>query len=160
MTSDEIHISEIEMLIKNEEGVARLYEAYGGKFLEYQSFWLDLAKDEMEHAENIRKLYSKVKEGSAYFKEGRFKKEAIEIFSNYLKRSILELENQKVSLRNSLSISLDIENALIEKFYYEVFEGDSMELKHTLSILLADEKKHLNKVKEALAKITKPGLET
>ena len=153
MASEQIHIKEIEMLIENEEGVANLYKAYGKKFPKYQSFWLDMAKDETEHADNIRNLYSKIKNGSAYFKEGRFKKEAIGIFSNYLQRSILELKTQEVSLKNALSISLDLENATIESSYSDVFEGDSAELKHTLATLLADEKKHHSKIKDALAQV-------
>lgn len=151
MTSKERPIKEIEMLIRNEEAVARLYKAYAEKFPGYQNLWFSIAKDEIKHAENIRKFYSKVKDGYAYFNEGRFKIEAIQTFLSYLERKLLEVRNQEFPLRNALSTGVDIENSFIEKLYSEIFEGDSIELKHTLLAISADEKGHRNKIKRALA---------
>lgn len=150
MNLKESQIKVIEMLARNEEAVSKLYKAYAEKFPNYESFWSRLAEEEIEHACWIRKLHSKIKEGSVYFNEGRFKIEAIQTSLDYLNDWLVKAQKEEISLINALSLAWDIENALMERKYFEIFEGDSVELKHVLTNLADSTKDHRDRVKRAL----------
>ena len=150
MNLKESQIKVIEMLARNEEAVSKLYKAYAEKFPAHKGFWSRLAEEEIGHAGWIRKLHSKVKEGSVYFNEGRFKIEAIQTSLDYLNDWLVKARKEEISLINALSLAWDIENALMERKYFEIFEGDSVELKHVLTDLADSTKNHRDRVKRAL----------
>ena len=137
----------LEMMATNEEAIARLYEAYSVKFTNYKEFWLQLASEEMHHSSWISNLKTKGREGGLYINEGRFKREAIQTFSDYLNRELIKAQTQDISLITALSTALYIEQSIIEHQYFEVFETDSVELKHLLMELSQATDDHLNRVK-------------
>jgi hypothetical protein len=49
----------------------------------------------------------------------------------------------------AFSTALDIERALLENRYFEVFETDSAELRRTLTMLAQSTQNHLDRVHEA-----------
>ncbi|TET10801.1 MAG: hypothetical protein E3J83_00055 [Candidatus Atribacteria bacterium] len=55
---------------------------------------------------------------------------------------------QDISLIKALSIARDIENGLIEKKFFEIFEGDPIELKHVLLNLAAATREHYNRIEK------------
>jgi hypothetical protein len=111
--------------------------------------------EEIEHALWIREFSSKIKEGSAYFKEGRFNAYVIENFRGYLGDILDAAQKQEISLESALSTALDIETALIERGFFEVFETDAKELKFMLRFLDTSTRKHRDKVRGAWNKIRK-----
>ena len=145
-------INVVEMLARNEEAISQLYHAYSEKFPESKGFWLGLADEEIGHAGSLRELHSKIHEGSVYLDESRFKVAAIKTFLDYLEREVAKTREQGVSLINALSTALYIEEALIERKYFEVFETDSVDLKHVLLDLAASTEEHVRRVREVQAR--------
>lgn len=145
----------IDLLRKNEEKISKLYKIYAEKFKDWNNFWSALASEEIEHADWLKILYSKVKDNSLYFNEGRFNRQAIITFSDYLEKQLKNARNEDkdISVKYALGIALDIENALIERKYFEVFESDAAEMKRTLLNLKSAEEKHIAKISDALNKI-------
>lgn len=138
----------VEMLAKNEEAVSRLYSAYADRFPEYKDFWSELAVDEIDHASELRKLCEIASSGSLYINEGRFNTTAISTFSSYLEKESEPDRVKASSLINALSVAMHIEESLIERKFFDVFEADSAELKHTLSNLASETARHLEKVRQ------------
>ena len=138
----------IEMLAKNEEAVAQLYSAYADRFTEYKDFWSGLAVEEIGHATELRKLCGIAGEGSLYIKEGRFNNTAINNFSSYVKKESEPERVQASSLINALSVALSIEESMIERKFFDVFEADSVELRHVLLSLAAETKRHREQVRQ------------
>ena len=149
MPLTEIQLKVIGLLAEYEIMIGRLYKEYAQKFLDWKDFWLRLSAEERGHANWILKLRSKTKEGSVYFKEDRFNKEAIKTSLKYLNNQLSEAQMQDISLIKALSIARDIENGLIEKKFFEVFEGDPIELKHVLLNLAAATREHRNRIEKA-----------
>ncbi|MCP6718368.1 MAG: hypothetical protein KJI70_02420 [Patescibacteria group bacterium] len=144
----------LKALIKNEEKLAELYKIYSEKFLNYKDFWLDLIKDEIAHATWIRRFWEKTEQDSSlYFDENRFNLEAINIYSQEVKKQISEAKFSEMTIMNALSTAYYFEIALIERKFFEVFEGDSVELKHTLKDLHAACINHSNKVSKKLKEL-------
>ena len=102
----------------------------------------------MEHASWIFKLHSKIKEGSLYFKEERFKVEAIKTSLEYVKSQITEVQNTSISAKHALSIARDLESGLIEKKFFEVFEPDCREIKQVLLDLAVATREHYHRIEK------------
>lgn len=148
MLLSEIQLKAIELLVEYEITIGRLYKEYAQKFLDWKDFWSKLSAEERGHANWILKLRSKIKEGSVYFKEDRFNKEAIKTSLKYLNNQLSQAQMQDISLTKALSIARDIEDGLIEKKFFEIFEGDPIELKHVLLNLAAATREHYNRIEK------------
>jgi hypothetical protein len=140
----------VEKLASNEEFVARLYRRYAGAFPILREFWISLAAEEMKHASWIRNLGAKTETRRIFIDKGRFNTVAIQTFMNYLDKELARLNEQEITLIEALSITLYIEQSLIESRVFEIFKTDSAESKHTLTNLRNDTLAHRNKVKEEL----------
>ena len=143
----------VDMLIKNEETTALLYEAYAAKFPKERDFWNGLAEEEKAHASWIEKFYNDKKD-LIYFNDKRFKPEIFEISLNYMSEKLDEAndEDAKITHKEALSVALGLETGMIERGYFEVFEKDSAELKETLQDLSAATIKHTDKIRKKLFK--------
>lgn len=139
-----------EMLAQNEERLSELYGLYAEKYPEYEDLWNSLAEEESQHAAWIRKITSWSEEGVIKINRNRFNIPAIRTFSNYVDKEISNAKNSIVSSINALSIASYIEDSIIEHNYFEVFDGDSLELRNTLLDLANATNKHRNMVKQAL----------
>ena len=138
----------IKLLAEHEKAISRLYKEYARKLPEQKDFWSIIAAEEIKHASWIFKLRPQVEEGSLYFKEGRFKTEAIKTSLEYIKNQITEVQNNKISAKNALSVARDLESGLIEKKFFEVFEPDCREIKQVLLDLTAATREHYNRIEK------------
>jgi len=141
----------LELLAKHEEKVGELYSVYASKFQEYNEFWSILSEEESTHAKWIRDFANMIKSGTVYFNK-RFNVEAINSSLAELNGEIIKAKNDELTLINALSTAYYFEIALIERKFFEVFEGDSVELKHLLIDLSKATIKHQKKTKKAFEK--------
>lgn len=153
MVLEKKQIEIVELLAEHEKEISRLYQEYARKLPEQKDFWSKIAREEIEHASWIFKLRSKVKEGSLYFKEERFKIEAIKTSLEYVKSRIAEAQNNKISAKHALSVARDLESGLIEKKFFEVFEPDCREIKEVLLDLAAATREHYHRIEKAWKEI-------
>ncbi len=154
MKPQDYQIKILKALIKNEEKLAELYKIYSEKFLDHKDFWLNLAKDEIAHATWIRKFWEKAEQNpSVYFDENRFNIEALSAYSQEVEAQISEAKLSEMTIMNALSIAYYFEIAFIERKFFEVFEGDSVELKHILKTLNNACIDHTNKVSNKLKEL-------
>ena len=150
---EENQIDILEMMAKNEELINELYKAYSEKFPDHNGFWVGLSIEEMEHATWIRELRQKVKEGNVSFDENRFNLRTIKNFRNYMNDLLDASQKQEITLQGALSNALNIESALIERKFFEVFESDAEDLKEVLKLLSVSTEKHVERVRDAWNKI-------
>jgi len=148
MPLTETQLKVIELLAEHEKAISQLYREYARTFPEQKAFWSKIAEEEIEHASWILKLRSQAEKGSLYFKEGRFKTEAIKTSLEYVKSQIAEAQNSKISAKNALSVARDLESGLIEKKFFEVFEPDCREIKQVLLDLAAATREHYNRIEK------------
>ncbi len=142
----------LDKLAANEQSIAKLYKRYADAFPELREFWASLANEEVGHASCIRSLGERIGTLSLYMDESRFNATAIQTFTDYLGRELSRLNEKEVPLIEALSITLYIEESLIESRFFEVFEADSAKLKHTLTKLRDETLAHRDKAKGTLEK--------
>jgi hypothetical protein len=142
----------ISLLAENEEAVSNLYRLYAEKFPYYRDFWLKLAKEELEHADLIRTLflYSK-RQQDIFIRDIMFNTGAIKWVINYTKNVIQEAKIKEYDIVHALSLALDIENSLVEKKLFQLFEGDDPKLQNTLKYLEKSSESHKTRIKDLWA---------
>lgn len=138
----------LEALKVHEKEIARLYEVYAEVFPVYRSFWIELSKEEIEHANWIERLQAGIENGSEDFVVERFPVAAIEYSIGYVKELVYKAKEADFQFIDALSEALHLEEALIESKYFEVLGGDSAETKRTLTLLADSTREHYQKVKE------------
>jgi len=140
----------LNLLTEHELALQQLYLIYAERFAEYEDFWRQLADEEGKHAEAIRALMREAKAGNIKINEERFRAAAIERSLGYIFDLCERADKGEINLNNSLAEAFHIEDAMIENRFFEIFEGDSAELKQTLTILQEATASHRQYVKEAL----------
>jgi len=152
MELKEHQIKVLDLLKGHELAVSELYSVFADKFPEYGQFWSDLSEEEKKHATWITNLTEMTETGEVFFDQKRFNIEAIKTSLAGLKDDVAKAGREAISLISALSMAYYYETALIERKFFEVFEGDSAKLKHTLLYLSEETRKHQKMVKEALEK--------
>jgi len=149
---DEKARSIIDRLATNEESIVGLYRGYADAFPILREFWSSLASEEIGHASCIRSLGRQIGTPSLFMDENRFNASAIQTFAGYLDRELSRSKEGEIPLIEALSITLYIEQSLIESRFLELFRADSAELQYTLAKLRDETLAHRNRAKETLEK--------
>ncbi|MBN1793449.1 MAG: hypothetical protein JW844_00625 [Candidatus Omnitrophica bacterium] len=138
----------IDAYIAIEEYIARLYKVYADKYPEHREFWSALSEEEIGHAQLLRIFFKKVEEGLALFNERRFRVDAMKTLWDYISGLIADAKEQKMRPAAAFYMALDLENSLLEKDMYRVFEVDSIELKKVLQALHTSTGEHRDRIRE------------
>jgi rubrerythrin len=141
-------------LANNELLISKLYQRYSENVPEMRNFWLKLVGEEIHHHRMILELNNKIAAGEVFFDEKRFKLKPIELVQSYLSEKIEEADSKKPSARESLAFAADVENSLLERKIFTVFDADSEDLKELLISLTEETRQHLLMVQEKLASMT------
>ena len=143
--------NKIRLLCEHEEAIGRLYAEYAKIFQADEAFWNQFSKEESLHAEWIRSLQVLHEKGEVLF-TGRFKEAALQTSLKYIHNQIEKAREGSVTRVEALSISLSLENSLIEKKFFDAFAGDSVEAQKIRQLLIEATKKHRTAMQEAWSK--------
>ncbi|MBF0385668.1 MAG: hypothetical protein HQL27_07320 [Candidatus Omnitrophica bacterium] len=145
----------IGLLVKNEQLLGALYMVFTEIFPEAKEFWGGLAHEEAGHANLLLDLEAQERKGKIRLNKNRFNIAALDNFSGYVESLIEEGKSGKYDIQNALCISLDLEDSLIEKGFFEIIDEDSLIIKHALQVLKDATIKHRDKIKDYLSRILK-----
>ena len=132
----------LELLADHESEIARLYETYASVLPDRRRLWKDLADDETNHADWVRSLIPLVENGSLAVREGRFAAAAIETSLEYIRRRVTEASVEPPGFLKALVIALDVEDAMLEKQFFDVADEDASEFRRVLNSLKSETQRH------------------
>lgn len=132
----------LDAMRQHEQMIARLYQTYAERFEAYSDFWNELSGAELRHARCLEKLQSLLKENPDIIIVQRFSIDAIKSSIRYINELIELTKKPEFEPINAFSLAMKLEEALLEKKYFEVLVGDSQEIKETLSLLLNETEVH------------------
>ncbi len=136
----------LQMLIDHENTISELYAAYADRFADHRQYWLDLAHEETEHADEIRKLTPLADQNRRVLNTAGFKPAAVNTSVSYLRDQIGHARRGLVTLRDALSTALDLEKAMIERKFFEIFETPAPEAQSVLMTLTEGTQKHIETI--------------
>lgn len=140
----------LKALSEHERVIARLYQAYSTRFDEYTIFWANLAQEELKHAACLNKLRTLLKEDSEIIIVERFSIDAVQFSINYVNELIEHASGADFELINALSLAMKLEEALLEKNFFEVLSGDSQETREALELLATETERHFQMLHNTL----------
>lgn len=131
-----------------ETSLSELYAVYSEKFVQQKEFWQNISKEETSHAYWIETLANQLGSDKVYFNEKRFDIAPIKQCIDEVDIRIAQAKNDNLVMIEAVSISIGIENGMIERNFFEVFESDSAEIKKTFNMLRMETIKHANSMRE------------
>jgi hypothetical protein len=134
------------LMHEHEKLISELYSVFAKRFPQYEEFWNNLSNDEIKHAEWIEKLQTDVNNSKGVVVE-RFPAAAIERSSNFVRALIQQTSELEFTLINAISHALNLEEALIENRYFEIFQSQSSEVQMTLNSLKNETQKHFKLIR-------------
>ena len=146
MIKQEVKI--INMLANIELRVSKLYKIYAQKYPEYKKFWLDLVKEEENHAQLMKAIGQYVKKGTIKFDIKKCSEGAVETVLNDVEDRVERAKQHIIPLRDVFSSALQIEKNLIEKNFCSFFEGDFEEFKKMCEIITWETNQHRDKLEK------------
>lgn len=148
MKTAEMATQALDLLIQHEKVIGRLYAAYAERFPQDREFWLSLSEEEDHHAECIESLRPRIESDPSGMIVARFPAAAIEHSVAHVNRLIDQAEHSHLTRVKALTAAMDIETALLDNRYFEVFAGDSPPLRRILEALEQGTRTHLQKVRQ------------
>jgi hypothetical protein len=143
----------IELLKAIEVTVATIYDGFANKFPVHKDYWTQLADEERIHAQWIENLFEEAASGSINMKKGRFNTNAIQLFLTYAEDILDQIHKEAISLTQAVDMAIDLETSLLERKFYDVFDGDSDILQQTFLKMTDQTSDHIikiHKITEAL----------
>ena len=142
-------VREIDVLREHEKVIGRLYAAYARRFPQDRDFWLGLSQEEEQHAAWIESLQTKVEQEPSGLMVNRFPVAAVSHSIDYVNKLIDNVDRPDLTPTKAFSAALDLERALLENRYFEIFETDSVELRRVLQSLAQGTQGHVERVRQA-----------
>jgi hypothetical protein len=149
MNEKEYQMDIVNQMAKNEVKLSELYAKYAHKFPTRKDFWNELANEEVSHGAWIATLGKRIEEGVVVFGSERFNIDLNKDFYKHIQQRELEI-NDEMPLVDALNASMEIEEMMLEKNFFEVFHGDAPELETLLLSLEYATKNHREIVLKAL----------
>ena len=148
MNQDEPEV--LELLIRHELAVKRLYEVFASEFAVRGDLWQGLARDEQGHADRLERLRPQSTEVGRLWHDSGLKPQAVASSIAYVDGQRTRAEQGGLRLLQALSIARDLENALIEDQFSKLSGLANMEIGSVLADLAAETERHRKTIAEAL----------
>lgn len=128
----------IDLLIQHEEAIGSLYKSCAIIFPNFAEFWQEFVIEEKAHADVLRMLAEQLKEEKVFLNDRKFNVTGVTTALEHVSRQQRLVESGTLTILKVLAITMDIERAIIERNFFEVFETDSVLMKREFAAL----KKH------------------
>ncbi len=137
----------LNVMVEAENTVAEFYLLCSERFAENSNFWGSLAREELAHAEVIRRLIELVNIQPDQFSAGKSAPlDAIKSFIARTKSSIETLQRGELPEEKVLLIAYHIENTVIETQYADVVNTENQEYRALLTQVITETLKHKESV--------------
>jgi rubrerythrin len=147
LTDDQI----IQLLAQHEQAIGRLYQVYAERFPEHKAFWSRLAAEEAQHADWLQRLLVRVKEGLGCVRSERFDAREVQDSLANIAQMIDQAAGPDFSSSDALANAAQMENALLEAQYFEIFQGQAAEVTQVQYCLADATRDHSREIQELLS---------
>jgi hypothetical protein len=152
---------DVESLGKTMESMAQyelllsdLYEKCAQTWPEDKDFWIDIAHQEVHHAENLRTMKALVTRDPIHFDKGRpLNPIAVSTAIAGLQDILKRLTAGEYSYERLLIIARDIENAVLEAHYPDIIKTNNVEYQTLMKSIMDETHDHSSLIQKKLAQV-------
>ena len=144
----------LELMAELELIISEFYKCAGDLWKEESEFWAGLAQAEVSHAEYIRKMAGILNKKPQEFELGRpLNIVAINTAISGVRNNIQRLKNGEFNKKQTLFISRDTEQSMLESKYTEILKTKNIEYQQLISEIVLQTEAHkkflFKKIEEA-----------
>jgi rubrerythrin len=150
MSDSKQNLSIIDLLIRHEEEIGNLYKACAVKFPDSAGFWQTLVIEEQAHADVLRQLEKQLVTQKVFLNDRKFNVTGVQTAIDHVNRQKQMVEEGSLTLLQIMSIALDIEQAIIDRNFFEVFDTDSPSMKREFADLRTHTVEHVRRISTKL----------
>lgn len=137
----------VELFVRQEFLIGKLYKLFSFRYPEYNVFWTQLAAEEHIHASWIKRLTERDPTDKFKFSQGDLRLHTLATSIESIESLIAGVKNNKeFSITQAVSMALHLEKALWEKNVFQCFEGDSDEVRKIMDSLNLEQTLHIKKI--------------
>jgi rubrerythrin len=140
----------LEMLMRHELALKQLYELFAAMFPNRQDFWQHIAEDEQRHSNWLETLRSEETLEDWYLSDSQLRPQAIQSSISYVEVQIARAREGNFSLLEALSVSKDLESAMLERQFAKISNLVHEKIRSVLLDLAAETERHRRAIVEAL----------
>ncbi|MBN1141460.1 MAG: hypothetical protein JXB25_06675 [Deltaproteobacteria bacterium] len=116
-------INDLLVLLRaNEIAISRLYHQYALSFPEDAGFWNEMSVQEVSHGQDIDQLRDLAGQGKILAGKTTLRAQAVQTNIRYINALIEDCGQGKLPRKKAYALALDLENALLEKKFFDIFD--------------------------------------
>jgi len=139
----------LSMLVRHELAIKELYEIFAATFPDRQGLWSGLAGDEQRHADMLEALDAESNINSVLL-GSQIKPQAIMVSIAYVESLAARAQMKKINPVQALSVSKDLESALLEMQFSQLGNVVSQGVRGTLIRIARETDGHWRTLVDAL----------
>jgi rubrerythrin len=140
----------LDLMIRHELSLGELYELFAAAFPERGEFWRPISQDERRHSRWLENLGAEESSRSWLLFESGLKPAAIRSSIGFVETQIAKARGSGFTPLEALSISRDLENALLEKYLSKIGASAPAGIRSVIANLAAETKRHRETIAAAL----------
>ena len=132
--------------------ISNLYKLFAEKFPSHRVLWNGMLEEEINHAAYLKNLFSLADEGKISFDEKTTKTYTVKTVIDDIKTIYQKTQANQYTLLNALSFSLNLEESIIEKKFYDYFFSNDSDITTMINKIKKETFEHRSKIKKSLEK--------
>ena len=140
-------------LYSHELKLKELYEAFARRFTVQATFWLQMAKEEQEHAEAVTRVRKKIAAGERKINRTTLTVQAVEASMARIDALIRKCGQGQLDLIQALGSALDLEQGMIEKGFHQCMSHPQEGNQSTGVIQQKQTRQHIITLRTKLAEV-------
>ncbi len=142
LTEDQKNI--IDLFVKQELLIEKLYQLFAERYPAYKDFWNKMAKEEYQHSVLIHRM---IDSEAVIFTQGELRSEYLNSSIEFIDKFIAEFKKDKgYPIEHAALKATQLEKGLWERNVFQHFESDSEDVKKVMETLNSEQKFHIKKI--------------
>ena len=142
----------LKALIRLELTIGELYAACARQWPEDEPFWLDVSRQEAEHARAVERIVLLISKKPDHFLTAKaIRVAAVETIIAGIERTTDQVRNGRLLKNNLMAIAVDIENSVMEKKFFEMIKTADPVFLELCHDIMAQTREHKQRFEKRLA---------
>jgi rubrerythrin len=144
----------METMVEAELAVGQCYQACADSREGEAAFWLQLAREEEQHARSVRRIMEILTLRPEEFRPVQsFSPDAACLFRDQARQQEKDFRGGILTFPRMLRHLVEMENSLLESRYFKIVESDDPEFTHLLSLMVEQTRQHHQKLEQKAAQV-------
>ncbi|MCK5059410.1 MAG: hypothetical protein KAT34_22360 [Candidatus Aminicenantes bacterium] len=153
MKPSSFQMHKVDVLLEYKELLTQLYQLLNRRFPEYSNIWQKLFTEKRSHIRWVKNLQPKLDAGIISINQNSFKVEAMRFLMQSIQTKMDDLKSNPITFLQGIIFVRDIEDGMVEKNFFTIFQSDSPEFKEKKLKLELEHQNNAKMIKSTISNI-------